>query len=216
MIDLGAGPVLGDPDRLQQVVWNLLSNAIKFTPKGGRVQVRARARQLARRARRERHGRRASTPDFLPLVFERFRQADSSTTRTHGGLGLGLAIVRHLVELHGGTIEAQNRADGPGAVFSRGPARDGGPQARPGPGARQARGEQRRAVRRSAGSPWHQGARRRRRARCAASAQSRAGTVRGRGEDRRLGQRRAFPRWRNTGPTSSSPTSECPRTTATP
>ena len=117
VMDFGAGPVLGDPVRLQQVVWNLLSNAIKFTPKHGRVQI-----QLARVNSHVELTVSDTGPgideDFLPFVFERFRQADSSASRKYGGLGLGLAIVRHLVELHGGTIEAQNRADGPGAVFS--------------------------------------------------------------------------------------------------
>ncbi|HVG11105.1 MAG TPA: ATP-binding protein [Thermoanaerobaculia bacterium] len=117
VMDFGAGPVLGDPVRLQQVVWNLLSNAIKFTPKHGRVQI-----QLARINSHVELTVSDTGPgideDFLPFVFERFRQADSSASRQYGGLGLGLAIVRHLVELHGGTIEAQNRADEPGAVFS--------------------------------------------------------------------------------------------------
>jgi len=119
VMDFGAGPVLGDPVRLQQVVWNLLSNAIKFTPKHGRVQI-----QLARVNSHIDLTVSDTGPgideDFLPFVFDRFRQADSSASRKHGGLGLGLSIVRHLVELHGGTIEAQNRADGPGAVFSVG------------------------------------------------------------------------------------------------
>ena len=111
------GTVSGDPDRLQQVVWNLLSNAIKFTPKGGRVQVRLR--------RGESHALivvadsgPGISPEFLPHVFERFRQGDQSTTRSHVGLGLGLAIVRHLVELHGGTVEASSGGEGQGATFS--------------------------------------------------------------------------------------------------
>ncbi len=116
VLDFGAGVVLGDPVRLQQIIWNLLSNAIKFTPRNGRVQV-----QL------ERVGSHVETTvsdngpgideDFLPHVFERFRQADSSATKKHGGLGLGLSIVRHLVEMHGGTVMAANRPDAPGAVF---------------------------------------------------------------------------------------------------
>ena len=94
----------GDPSRLQQVVWNLLSNAIKFTPRGGHVQVRL--------ARVESHVEisvadtgQGIAAEFMPHVFERFRQADASTSRKYGGLGLGLAIVKHLVELHGGTVE---------------------------------------------------------------------------------------------------------------
>jgi CheY-like chemotaxis protein/anti-sigma regulatory factor (Ser/Thr protein kinase) len=113
----GAGLVLGDAVRLQQIIWNLLSNAIKFTPKRGRVQV-----QLARVDSQFEIVVSDSGPgideSFLPYVFDRFRQADSSSSRKHGGLGLGLSIVRNLVELHGGTIEASNRADGSGAVFT--------------------------------------------------------------------------------------------------
>ncbi len=117
VLDPRAGPVSGDPDRLQQVVWNLLSNALKFTPKGGRVQLRL-----------ERAGSRARitvsdtgqgiAPEFLPHIFERFRQADSSSTRSHSGLGIGLALVRHLVELHGGTVEAASDGAGLGATFT--------------------------------------------------------------------------------------------------
>jgi len=116
VMDFGAGLVLGDPARLQQVIWNLLSNAIKFTPKDGRVQV-----QLERVNSHIEITVSDTGPGideaFLPHVFERFRQADSTSTRVHGGLGLGLAIVRHLVELHGGTVEAGNRIDRRGAVF---------------------------------------------------------------------------------------------------
>ncbi len=116
VLDFGAGAILGDPVRLQQVIWNLLSNAIKFTPKGGRVQI-----QLERvNSHVEITVSDTGTgidQEFLPHVFERFRQADSSITRRHGGLGLGLAIVRHLVELHGGTVSASNRGEGQGAVF---------------------------------------------------------------------------------------------------
>src|SRR6266545_3017065 len=116
VLDFGAGFVLGDPVRLQQVIWNLLSNAIKFTPKGGRVQI-----QLERINSHIEITVSDTGPgideDFLPYVFERFRQADSSISRKHGGLGLGLAIVRHLVELHGGTVEASNRGDREGATF---------------------------------------------------------------------------------------------------
>ena len=98
--------------------WNLLSNAVKFTPRGGRVSVaveRARARPAEIVVTRHRPGHR---PDFLPHVFERFRQADGSATRAHGGLGLGLAIVRHLVELHGGTVSASSEGEGRGATFT--------------------------------------------------------------------------------------------------
>jgi signal transduction histidine kinase len=116
VLDYGAGFVLGDPVRLQQVIWNLLSNAIKFTAKGGRVQV-----QLERINSHVEITVSDTGPgideEFLPFVFERFRQADSSITRKHGGLGLGLAIVRHLTELHGGTIEASNLQDRTGAIF---------------------------------------------------------------------------------------------------
>jgi PAS domain S-box-containing protein len=111
------GTVSGDPDRLQQVVWNLLSNAIKFTPKGGRVQVRLRPVDDQAEIVVTDSGPGIS-PEFLPHVFERFRQGDASTTRSHVGLGLGLAIVRHLVELHGGTVEATSAGEGQGATFT--------------------------------------------------------------------------------------------------
>jgi PAS domain S-box-containing protein len=116
IIDVAAGPISGDPDRLQQVVWNLLSNAIKFTPKGGRVEIRLEAVSSHVALTVEDDGP-GIDPEFLPYVFERFRQADSSSSRRHGGLGLGLAIVRHLVELHGGTAEAGNREGRSGAIF---------------------------------------------------------------------------------------------------
>jgi signal transduction histidine kinase/ActR/RegA family two-component response regulator len=115
-IEPAAGPVLGDPDRLQQVVWNLLSNAIKFTPTGGRVRVALTALASELEVTVEDDGP-GIDPEFLPHVFDRFRQADSSPSRSHGGLGLGLAIVRHLVELHGGSVRANNREGGKGAVF---------------------------------------------------------------------------------------------------
>jgi PAS domain S-box-containing protein len=110
-------PVLGDPARLQQVVWNLLSNAVKFTPSGGRVEVRAEPGP---------EGVSISVcdtglgiaPDFVPHVFERFRQADASLTRAHSGLGLGLAIVKHLVELHGGTVGVSSAGPRKGATFT--------------------------------------------------------------------------------------------------
>lgn len=109
--------ISGDVDRLQQVIWNLLSNAAKYTPHGGCIEIRVSQDYSLTRISVTDSGE-GIDPEFLPHVFERFRQADGSTTRTHGGLGLGLAIVRHLVELHGGTIWAQNRTDGnSGATF---------------------------------------------------------------------------------------------------
>ena len=115
-LDPLAGPVSGDPSRLQQVVWNLLANAVKFTGRGGQVEVRLeRVRSHVEFTVRD-NGQGIST-DFLPYVFDRFRQADGSTTRLHGGLGLGLAIVRHLVELHGGTVKAESAGVGQGATF---------------------------------------------------------------------------------------------------
>ena len=115
-LDHSAGMVLGDPSRLQQVVWNLLSNSIKFTPHGGRVDV-----SLARDGSGVRitvtDTGQGMKPDFLPQLFTAFRQADGSTTRQHGGLGLGLAIVRHMVELHGGTVSAHSDGIGKGSTF---------------------------------------------------------------------------------------------------
>ena len=116
-IDSGLRIISGDADRLQQVVWNLLSNAAKFTPSRGKIDVRVNHDDSYVQIEVSDTGP-GIDPVFLPHVFERFRQADGSTTRTHGGLGLGLAIVRHLVELHGGVITADNRADGTGAIFS--------------------------------------------------------------------------------------------------
>ncbi len=110
-------PMIGDPGRLQQVVWNLVSNATKFTPPGGRIEVRA-GREGAEVVLRVSDTGAGISPQFLPHVFERFRQADSTTTRVHGGLGLGLAIVRHVVELHGGTVEAESAGIGQGATFT--------------------------------------------------------------------------------------------------
>ncbi|WP_408035104.1 PAS domain S-box protein [Tolypothrix bouteillei] len=109
--------VAGDPNRLQQVIWNLLSNAIKFTPNGGCVQIRLEQVGDAVQIQVTDNGKGIST-EFLPYVFDYFRQADASTTRTHGGLGLGLAIVRHLVELHGGTVTAASPGVGQGASFT--------------------------------------------------------------------------------------------------
>jgi signal transduction histidine kinase len=116
-LDPSARRVAGDSSRLQQVVWNLLSNAIKFTPAGGRVEVRLERAGNAAQIRVSDTGQGIG-PDFLPHIFERFRQADGTTTRRHGGLGLGLAIVRHLVELHGGTVCADSEGEGCGATFT--------------------------------------------------------------------------------------------------
>ncbi|HLL73915.1 MAG TPA: PAS domain S-box protein [Pyrinomonadaceae bacterium] len=116
VLDRQAGPVSGDPDRLQQVVWNLLSNAIKFTPKDGRVQVLL-ARVDSQLEVTVSDSGQGIAPEFIPYVFDRFRQADPTTTRTHGGLGLGLAIVRHLVELHGGSVRAESAGAARGATF---------------------------------------------------------------------------------------------------
>ena len=117
VLDSLAGPVTGDFARLQQVVWNLLSNAVKFTPKGGQVQV------LLERVNSHVEVSVIDTgmgirPEFLPHVFDRFRQADASTTRRHGGLGLGLAIAKQLVEMHGGSIRAKSPGEGQGATFT--------------------------------------------------------------------------------------------------
>jgi CheY-like chemotaxis protein/anti-sigma regulatory factor (Ser/Thr protein kinase) len=109
-------PVWGDPDRLRQVAWNLVSNAVKFTPHGGRVSVALSSDASAVELCVSDSGQGIS-PDFLPFVFERFRQADASTTRAYGGLGLGLSIVRHLVELHGGTVAVESEGEGQGASF---------------------------------------------------------------------------------------------------
>jgi CheY-like chemotaxis protein len=117
ILDSSDAPVSGDPERLQQILWNLLSNAVKFTERGGRVQVRL-----------EHVGSHVEiiisdtgigiAAEFLPYVFERFRQGDSGATREHGGLGLGLAITRHLVEMHGGTIDVASGGRGAGATFT--------------------------------------------------------------------------------------------------
>lgn len=110
-------PLFGDPDRLQQVMWNLLSNAVKFTPPGGRVDISVEHSPSEATIRVSDTGRGISA-EFLPYVFERFRQSESSITRSHPGLGLGLAIVRHLVELHGGTVSAESAGEGAGATFT--------------------------------------------------------------------------------------------------
>ena len=116
IVDPHVGPVSGDPGRLQQVVWNLVSNAVKFTPKKGRVQVRLELVNSHVEIVVSDTGIGIG-PDFLPYVFERFRQADSTTTRKAGGLGLGLAIVRHIVEMHGGTVDASSDGKDKGATF---------------------------------------------------------------------------------------------------
>ncbi len=113
--DLGAN--VGDPDRLQQVIWNLLTNAVRYTPRGGRVTVTGERGPAGIRVVVRDTGS-GIPPAHLPFVFERFRQIDSSTTRSQGGLGLGLAIVRHLVEAHGGCVEAESEGEGRGATFT--------------------------------------------------------------------------------------------------
>jgi CheY-like chemotaxis protein/anti-sigma regulatory factor (Ser/Thr protein kinase) len=117
MLDPAAGPISGDADRLQQVVWNLLTNAVKFTPKGGKIEVKVQ--------RIDSHAEIVVSDsgvginkEFLPYVFDRFRQADASTTRIHGGLGLGLSIVRQLVDLHGGSASVHSEGEGKGATFT--------------------------------------------------------------------------------------------------
>lgn len=117
VMDTGPVSIPGDPVRLQQVVWNLLSNAIKFTPRDGRVQIRSERVNSHLEIVVSDTGQGISS-DFLPYVFDRFRQADQKTSRHHGGMGLGLAIVRHLVELHGGTVRADSPGEGKGATFT--------------------------------------------------------------------------------------------------
>ncbi|HEX7316492.1 MAG TPA: ATP-binding protein [Pyrinomonadaceae bacterium] len=117
LLDTGVSSVSGDPARLQQIIWNLLSNAIKFTPKGGRVQVRLERINSHIEVSVSDNGDGISA-EFLPFVFDRFRQADGTTTRRHGGLGLGLSIVRHLVELHGGTVSVESPGEGQGSMFT--------------------------------------------------------------------------------------------------
>ncbi|MEH1783419.1 MAG: AAA family ATPase [Nostoc sp.] len=113
----GIGEVLGDANRLQQVIWNILSNAIKFTPIGGQVKIKLEQVGLQVQICVTDTGK-GIAPEFLPYVFDYFRQADGATTRKFGGLGLGLAIVRHLVELHGGTVQAESLGEGKGATFT--------------------------------------------------------------------------------------------------
>jgi PAS domain S-box-containing protein len=117
VLDPRAGPVSGDASRLQQVVWNLLVNAIKFTPRGGRVGVELRRVNSHVEIAVSDTGE-GIDPEILPQIFDRFRQADASTTRRHGGLGLGLSIVRHLVELHGGTVHAESGGANQGALLT--------------------------------------------------------------------------------------------------
>ena len=116
-MDEAIGRIFGDSSRVQQIVWNLVSNAIKFSPRGGVVSVRLR-RDVASAELVVADSGKGIPPEFLPHVFDRFRQGDASTTRTQGGLGLGLAIVRHLTELHGGTVEASSEGEGRGATFT--------------------------------------------------------------------------------------------------
>lgn len=117
VLDTTVGLVLGDSDRLQQILWNLLSNAIKFTPLGGCVEIQL--KQLDSYAQIQVSDTGAGiSPDFLPYVFDRFSQADGSMTRSYSGLGLGLAIVRQLVELHGGTVQAESPGEGQGCTFT--------------------------------------------------------------------------------------------------
>jgi CheY-like chemotaxis protein/anti-sigma regulatory factor (Ser/Thr protein kinase) len=111
------GAISADSARLQQIVWNLLSNAVKFTPHGGKITIRISQEGSNAKVTVSDTGQGIDA-EFLPRVFDRFRQADSSTTRSFGGLGLGLAIVRHLVELHGGTVSAESEGVGKGATFS--------------------------------------------------------------------------------------------------
>ena len=117
IMDTGLISIPGDPVRLQQVVWNLLSNAIKFTPRGGHVQIRSERVNSHLEIIVSDTGQGISA-DFLPHVFDRFRQADQKTSRHHGGMGLGLAIVRHLVEMHGGSVRANSEGEGRGSTFT--------------------------------------------------------------------------------------------------
>lgn len=113
----GAGYITGDAERMQQVIWNLLLNAIKFTPANGRVEVRLERKDPYVLLEVSDTGK-GINPDFLPFIFERYRQSDTSNTRRHGGLGLGLSLVRHLVELHGGSVTAKSSGEGQGTTFS--------------------------------------------------------------------------------------------------
>ncbi|MBD1943201.1 response regulator [Coleofasciculus sp. FACHB-712] len=117
VLDPAVGLVVGDPNRLQQIIWNLLSNGIKFTPSGGRVEIKLDCTGSYAQIEVSDTGKGIEA-DFLPYVFERFRQADSTSTRSQTGLGLGLAIVRHLTELHGGTVCVDSPGEGQGAIFT--------------------------------------------------------------------------------------------------
>lgn len=117
LVESGLGAISADSARLHQIVWNLLSNAVKFTPQKGKITVKVKRDGSQARLTVQDTGQ-GIQPEFLPRVFDRFRQADSSTTRVFGGLGLGLAIVRHLVELHGGTVSAESEGIGKGAMFA--------------------------------------------------------------------------------------------------
>ena len=117
LLDPAAGPISGDADRLQQIVWNLLTNAVKFTPKGGRIQVKIQRIDSHVEIVVSDSGVGISK-EFLPYVFDRFRQADATTTRIHGGLGLGLSIVRQLVDLHGGSVSVHSEGEGKGTIFT--------------------------------------------------------------------------------------------------
>lgn len=116
-VDADAGLVAGDPNRLQQIFWNLFSNAVKFTPEQGEVSVKAKRTPSGVRISVSDSGV-GITPEFLPYIFDRFRQADGSTTRVHGGLGLGLSIVKHLVQLHQGAVEVESQGKNKGACFT--------------------------------------------------------------------------------------------------
>src|SRR5205807_1332499 len=116
-LDPALGPVSADPSRLQQVVWNLLTNAIKFTPAGGRVDIRLERHDSMARVTVSDTGQ-GIRRELLPFVFDRFRQGETSIGRRYGGLGLGLAIVRHIVELHGGDVNAESAGEGRGAIFT--------------------------------------------------------------------------------------------------
>ncbi|HYO90929.1 MAG TPA: ATP-binding protein, partial [Pyrinomonadaceae bacterium] len=116
-LDAGDVRVQGDPTRLQQVIWNLLANSLKFTPEEGSITVRLERLKEAARITVADTGQGIS-PEFLPYVFDRFRQADSSTTKEYGGLGLGLALVQYLVELHDGTVMVESHGEGQGATFT--------------------------------------------------------------------------------------------------
>jgi signal transduction histidine kinase len=117
LIETGPIMIRGDADRLQQVIWNLLSNALKFTPQGGQVQVHLQRAQKHCEIIVSDTGM-GITPEFLPYVFDRFRQGDQSNTREHGGLGLGLALVRHIVEGHGGSVGVYSPGEGQGTTFT--------------------------------------------------------------------------------------------------